>query len=77
MFPLAAYIEAALELAHYDKLADATFAAEIVRPLGVIAFGKTLRDCGRELHSTLEDWVVVGPRPGHELPSPVFMPSLF
>jgi len=68
MFPLTAYIEAALELARYDKLEDGTFAAEIPRLPGVIAFGKTLRDCERELRSTLEDWIVVGLRLGHKLP---------
>ena len=28
-FPITAYIEAALELAHYDKLEDGSFAGEI------------------------------------------------
>jgi hypothetical protein len=32
------------------------------------AFGATLRECGDELHSTLEDWILVGLKLGHPLP---------
>jgi predicted RNase H-like HicB family nuclease len=67
-FPLTAYIEAALEVAHYDKLDDGSFAGEIPKLKGVIAFGRTLRDCEGELRSTLEDWILVGLRLGHKLP---------
>ena len=55
MFPLSAYIEAALELARYDKLEDGTFAGEIPKLKGIAAFGKTLRECENELRSVLED----------------------
>ncbi len=68
MFPLTAYIEAALELAHYDKLEDGSFAGEIPKLKGVAAFGNTLRECEGELRSTLEDWLLVGLRLGHKLP---------
>ena len=67
-FPLTAYIEAALEQARYDKLEDGSFAGEIPKLKGVIAFGGTLRECERELRSTLEDWLLVGLRLGHRLP---------
>jgi predicted RNase H-like HicB family nuclease len=67
-FPLSAYIEAALELASYEKLEDGTYAGEIPKLKGVAAFGKTLRECERELRSTLEDWLLVGLRQGHKLP---------
>lgn len=67
-FALTAYIEAALELAAYDKLEDGSFAGEIPKLKGVIAFGKTLRECENELRSTLEDWLLVGLRLGHKLP---------
>jgi len=59
-FPITAYIEAALELARYDKLEDGSFAGEIPRLKGVAAFGKSLRACEGELRSTLEDWILVG-----------------
>jgi len=67
-FPLTAYIEAALEMARYDKLEDGSFSGEIPKLKGVIAFSKSLRECERELRSTLEDWILVGLRLGHKLP---------
>jgi predicted RNase H-like HicB family nuclease len=67
-FPLTAYIEAALALASYDKLEDGTFAGEIPKLKGVIAFGKSLRQCESELRSTLEDWILVGLKFGHKMP---------
>ena len=67
-FPLTAYIEAALEVAQYDKLDDGSFAGEIPKLKGVIAFGRTLRDCEGQLRSTLEDWILVGLRLRHKLP---------
>jgi len=67
-FPLTAYLEAAMELARYDKLEDGSFAGEIPKLSGVIAFGGTLKECERILRSTLEDWVLVGLRLGHALP---------
>ncbi len=63
-FPLTAYIEAALEMARYDKLEDGSFSGEIPKLKGVIAFGKSLRECENELRSTLEDWILVGLRLG-------------
>jgi predicted RNase H-like HicB family nuclease len=68
LFPITAYIEAALELARYDKLEDGSFAGEIPKLNGVAAFGRTLRECEAELRSTLEDWILVGLRMGHKLP---------
>jgi predicted RNase H-like HicB family nuclease len=67
-FPLTAYIEAALELALYDKLEDGSFAGEIPKIKGVVAFGRSLRTCETELRSTLEDWILVGLKLGHTLP---------
>ena len=67
-FPLTAYIEAALELACYDKLEDGSFSGEIPKLKGVAAFGTSLRECEDELRSTLEDWILVGLRLGHKLP---------
>jgi predicted RNase H-like HicB family nuclease len=67
-FALTNYIEAALETACYDKLGDDSFSGEIPKLRGVIAFGKSLRDCENELRSTLEDWILVGLRLGHKLP---------
>jgi len=42
---LTGYIENALSQAEYDKLEDGTFSGRIPSCKGVIAFGKTLREC--------------------------------
>jgi predicted RNase H-like HicB family nuclease len=65
---LSEYVEQAMAQAVYDKLEDGTFAGRIPTCKGVIAFGKTLRECEDELHSTLEDWILVGLKLGHPLP---------
>ena len=65
---LTGYIERALACAEFDKLEDGTFSGRIPVCKGVIAFGKTLRECENELQSTLEDWIFVGLKLGHQLP---------
>lgn len=67
-FVITGYIEGALVQAEYDKLEDGTFVGRIPSCKGVIAFGPTLSECENELHSTLEDWLLVGFRLGHALP---------
>jgi predicted RNase H-like HicB family nuclease len=52
----------------YDKLEDGTFAGKIPSCPGVVAFAETLRDCEAELHSVLEDWLLVGLKLKHVLP---------
>lgn len=63
------YIDSALSYAEYDKLEDSTFSGRIPPCKGVVAFGKTLRECEGELQSTLEDWILVGLKLGHTLPA--------
>ena len=65
---LTGYIEEALSHAEYDKLEDGTFFGKIPGYKGVVAFGKTLSECQNELQSTLEDWIFVGLKLGHQLP---------
>jgi predicted RNase H-like HicB family nuclease len=65
---LSEYVEQAMARAVYDKLEDGTFAGRIPHCKGVLAFGPTLRECADELHSTLEDWILVGLKLGHPLP---------
>jgi len=67
-FILNRYIEEALQSAVYDKLQDGSFAGRIPDCVGVVAFGATLAQCQQELHSTLEDWILVGLKLGHPLP---------
>jgi predicted RNase H-like HicB family nuclease len=65
---LTGYVENALASAEYDKLEDGTFSGRIPSCKGVLAFGKTLRNCEDELRSTLEDWLLVGLKLGHPIP---------
>lgn len=67
-FILTEYVEQAMTYAIYDKLEDGTFAGRIPSCQGVVAFGATLRECEDELRSTLEDWILVGLKLGHQLP---------
>ena len=67
-FPITADIEAALELAYYDKLDDGSFAEEIPKLRGAAVFGRTLRAGKNKLRSTLEDWILVGLKMGHKRP---------
>jgi len=67
-FILTGYIENALSKAEYDKLEDGTFSGRIPSCKGVIAFGNTLRECENQLRSTLEDWVLLGLKLGHDIP---------
>jgi len=67
-FILTDYVNQALAHAVYDKLEDGTFAGRIPSCKGVVAFGTTLHECEDELHSTLEDWLLVGLKLGHPLP---------
>ncbi len=65
---LSEYVEQAMGQALYDKLEDSTFVGRIPSCKGVITFGTTLRECENELHSTLEEWILLGLKLGHPLP---------
>jgi predicted RNase H-like HicB family nuclease len=65
---LSDYIEHAIAKAVYDKLDDGTFAGRIPVCKGVVAFGKSLRECEQELRSVLEDWILLGFKLKHRLP---------
>ncbi len=67
-FILTEYVEQAMAHAVYDKLEDGTFSGRIPPCKGVVAFGTTLRECEEALHSTLEDWILVGLKLRHPLP---------
>ncbi len=65
---LTSYIHEAMRLAKYEILEDHTYYGEIPGFQGVWSNGDTLDACREELQSTLEDWLIVGLRMGHELP---------
>lgn len=67
-FTLSSYIDQAMARATFDKLEDDTFVGKVPKFKGVIAFGKSLRECENELRSTVEDWIILGLKMGHRLP---------
>ncbi|MEQ8225146.1 MAG: type II toxin-antitoxin system HicB family antitoxin, partial [Candidatus Eremiobacterota bacterium] len=67
-FILTEYVNHLMARAVYDKLEDNTFTGQIPECKGVIAFGSTLSECEEELHSTLEDWILLGLKLKHPLP---------
>lgn len=68
VYILSEYVDQAMAEALYDKLEDGSFVGRIPSCKGVVAFGGTLRECQEELRSTLEDWILVGLKLGHQLP---------
>jgi predicted RNase H-like HicB family nuclease len=62
------YIDRAIAEAEYDKLEDGSFSGSIASCKGVVAFGSTLKECEAELRSTLEEWILLGLKLGHNLP---------
>lgn len=63
------YINAALKRAQYEKMEDDEgWFATIPGFPGLWAHGKTIEETRQELKSTLEDWILVGVRLGHQLP---------
>lgn len=67
-YVLTQYLDAAMAEAEYDKLDENSFGGRIPACRGVVAFGESLRACQETLRSTLEDWLLVGLKLGHELP---------
>ena len=65
---LSDYIENALDYSEYDMLEDGTFCGRIPVCKGVITFGTTMTETSKLLKSSLEDWVLLGLRLGHDLP---------
>lgn len=65
---LSDYIDRAMAQAEYDKLEDGTFSGHIPDCKGVIALGDNLKECEIELRATLEDWLLLGLKLGHQLP---------
>ena len=57
-----------MRISEFDKLEDSTLSGRIPACKGVVAFGKTLRECELELRSVLEDWILLGLKLKHPLP---------
>jgi predicted RNase H-like HicB family nuclease len=67
---LLAYLQAALERAHYELIDDAEpFYAEVPGLQGVWATGRSLEECRRNLQAAIEDWVFFTISQGEEPPT--------
>jgi predicted RNase H-like HicB family nuclease len=66
---LITYIQNAMRLAKYEILEDGQYYGEIPGFQGVWAQADNLETCREELQSGLEDWLVLGLRMGHKIPS--------
>jgi predicted RNase H-like HicB family nuclease len=66
---LTSYIREAMRLAQYEKLEDNTYYGEISGFDGVWANADSLDACREELQSVLEDWLILGLRMQHNLPT--------
>jgi predicted RNase H-like HicB family nuclease len=62
------YVDEALRRAHYDKLEDGTFCAEVPDLRGVLATGSTVEECRDQLAEVVEEWVLVRVARGLEVP---------
>jgi predicted RNase H-like HicB family nuclease len=67
-YVLSDYVAEALAQAAFEKLEDGSYAGRIPSCVGVVAFGSSLRECEKQLRSTLEDWILVGLQLKHPLP---------
>jgi predicted RNase H-like HicB family nuclease len=64
------YIEAAMRHAHYELIDQPgePHYGEIPECRGVLAIGKTLEECRKNLEDALDSWLVVGLRQGLDIP---------
>ena len=62
------YIDKALERASYEVLEDGSFCATVRGLRGVVALGRSLEACRRELAEVVEEWVLVRVARGLEIP---------
>ena len=67
---LTAFINAALQKAHYEVLPDGEgYFGAIERLEGVWAQAATLEACREELQEVLEEWIILGLKMGHPIPA--------
>ena len=67
---LTAYINAAMNKAHYEILPDGEGYLGTIEGLqGVWGRAATLEACREELREVLEEWIVLGLKMGHPIPA--------
>lgn len=63
------YLREAMCRARYKILEDGTYYGWIEELPGVWASADSLEECREELESVVEDWLLLGLRLGHKIPS--------
>ena len=63
------YLNQAMQLAKYKILDDGTFYGWVDELPGVWANKGTLEECRNELEAVIDDWLLLGLRLGHVIPS--------
>lgn len=67
---LTAYINAAMRKAHYEILPDGEgYFGKIEGVEGVWANADTLEECREELREVLEEWIILGVKKRHNIPT--------
>ncbi|MCY2958708.1 MAG: type II toxin-antitoxin system HicB family antitoxin [Planctomycetota bacterium] len=56
---ITAYIDMALARAHYEVLEDGSYCATVPGLRGVVAIGRGVEECRRELAEVVEEWILV------------------
>jgi predicted RNase H-like HicB family nuclease len=67
-YVLSDYVSGAMGKSGVRQIEDGTWSGRIPDCPGVIAFGASREECEDELRSTLEEWILLGLKLGHELP---------
>jgi predicted RNase H-like HicB family nuclease len=64
------YIQAALEHAKYEIIADEeSYYGEVSELQGVWASGRTLEECRKNLEEVIDEWIILRLRKGLPIPS--------
>lgn len=56
---ITAYIDMALARARYEVLEDGSYCATVPGLRGVVAIGRGVEECRRELAEVVEEWILV------------------
>jgi len=56
---ITAYLDKALARARYEVLEDGTFCATVPGLRGVVALGRGVEECRRQLAEVVEEWILV------------------
>jgi len=65
---ITAYLDKALARARYEVLEDGTFCATVPGLRGVVALGRGVEECRRQLAEVVEEWILVRVARGLDVP---------